>query len=259
MNGRKPPSKPVLVAAILPLFIAVAGMIVFSHFGLPTGAIICIVALVAYYVVFGIVFAVVTLKQDKKEADEMGEPTLGKYMKLTGDYANAQTEEEEKEAARKLGLMLQREVERTASKKLKAGTVVFMALTVAIVAGAFVAFALEEQVIGFACIGGLLGLTLIFAVIIACSSHVRTKPSKSADKTGKGKVVACAMCIGVSVLAGFTKTGGRVAPKYKSKSNYKVVINLDGRCLYAYSHSLYCYGNSVNVAYSDKSDKCYII
>ncbi|MDE5667504.1 MAG: hypothetical protein K2I29_04625, partial [Clostridia bacterium] len=196
---------------------------------------------------------------DKKEAEEMGDLTLGKYIKLTGDYVNAQTEEEEKEAARKLDLMLQREVERTASKKLKAGTVVFMALTVAFVAGAFTAFALGERIIGFACIGGFVGLVLIVAVIIACSSHVRTKPPKSADKTGKGKVIACAMCIGISVLSGFTKIGGRIAPKYKSKSNYKVVINLDGRCLYAYSHSLYCYGNNVNVAYSDKSDKCYII
>ena len=76
------------MAAILPLFIAVAGMIAFSHFVLSAGAIICIVALVAYYVVFGIVFAVVTLKQDKKEADEMGDLTLGKYIKLTGDYVN---------------------------------------------------------------------------------------------------------------------------------------------------------------------------
>ncbi len=35
MSGRKPPSKPVLIAAILPLFIAVAGMIAFSYFVLP--------------------------------------------------------------------------------------------------------------------------------------------------------------------------------------------------------------------------------
>lgn len=89
MSGRRPPSKPVLMAAILPLFIAATGMIAFSHFVLSAGAIICIVALVAYYVVFGIVFAVVTLKQDKKEADEMGNLTLGKYIKLTGDYVNA--------------------------------------------------------------------------------------------------------------------------------------------------------------------------
>lgn len=134
-----------------------------------------------------------------------------------------------------------------------------MALTVAIAAGAFAAFALGERIIGFACVGGFVGLVLIVAVIIACSSHVRTKPPKSADKTGKGNVIACAMCIGISVFSGFTKIGGRIAPKYKSKSNYKVVINLDGRCLYAYSHSLYCYGNNVSGAYSDKSDKCYII
>ena len=255
MSGRKPPSKPVLIAAILPFPITVVGLFVFVHFNIPAGFIACIAALVAYYIVFGIVFAVFKLKEDEKRAKEMGDLTLGKYVNLTMAYANATTEEEMAEAAERLELAMQREVEETASKKKKVGTIIFMVVVVIITACAFIFYFLDMEVVTFACIGGLVGLALLVAIIIACSSHVRTKPPKSADKTGEGKVLACAACISISFLSGISRSGA----EYKTKSNYKVVLIMDGRSMYAYSHKRYFHGEKVKVAYSDKSDKCYII
>ncbi|MBD5632332.1 MAG: hypothetical protein HDP34_03805 [Clostridia bacterium] len=257
--NRKPPPKPVLIAAILPFVAAVIGLFVSAHFASSTGMIICIAGLFGYYIIFGIVYAVISLKQDKKRAEEMGNLTSGKYLQLFSNYANAQTEEEEKAAAEMLDLAFQREVEEAASKKLKAGTIVFIIFTIIFVAGAFIAAAFDYTEITFACIGAFVGLVLLVAIIIACSSHVRKNPPKSANKTGEGKCIVCATCIGISVFAGFTKDGNRVMPKYKNSSNFKVVLELNGRRMFAYSHDRYFHGDKVKVAYSDKSDKCYII
>ncbi|MDE7168539.1 MAG: hypothetical protein K2O28_06820 [Clostridia bacterium] len=255
MSGKKPPSKPVLIAAILPFPIAVVGLFAFVHFNIPAGFIATVVALVAYYIVFGIVFAVFKLKEDEKRAKDLGDLTLGKYVNLTMAYANATTEEEMAEAAERLELAMQREVEETASKKKKVGTIIFMVLTFIIVAAAFIFYALDMETVTFICIGAFVGLVFLVVIIIACSSHVRTRPPKSADKTGEGKVLACAACISISILSGLSRSGA----EYKTKSNYKVVLIMDGRSMYAYSHERYFHGEKVKVAYSDKSDKCYII
>ena len=259
MSGKKPPSKPVLIAAILPVPIAVIGMFACVHFNSQAGFIACVAGLVGYYVIFGIVFAVLQLKEDKKRAEELGDLTLGKYLNLTMACANATTEEEMAEAAERLELAMQREVEETASKKKKVGTIILMVLVVAVTAAAFIFYFLDMETVTFACIGAFVGIILIAAIIIACSSHVRTKPPKSANKIGQGKVLACAACISISFLSGLSRSGTRVTPEYKTKSNYKVVLIMDGRSMYAYSHNRYFHGEKIKVAYSDKSDKCYIV
>ena len=259
MSGKKPPSKPVLIAAILPFPIAVVGLFAFVHFNIPAGFIATVVGLIAYYIIFGIVFAVFKLKEDKKRAEELGDLTMGKYLNLTLACANAATEEELAAAEERLELAMQREVEETASKRKKVGTIILMVLVVIITACAFIFFALDMETLAFICIGAFLGVILLAVIIIACSSHVRTKPPKSANKIGEGKVVACAACISVSFLSGLSRSGTRVSPEYKTKSNYKVVLIMDGKSMYAYSHNRYFHGEKVKVAYSDKSDKCYII
>ena len=258
MSGKKPPSKPVLIAAILPFPIAVVGLFAFAHFNIPAGFIATVVALVAYYIIFGIVFAVLKLKEDKKRAKDMGDLTLGKYVNLTMACINATTEEELAEAEERLELAMQREVEETASKRKKIGTIILIVLVVIITAAAFIFAALDMGTLALICIGAFVGVILIAVIIIACSSHVRTKPPKSADKTGEGKVIACAACISVSFLSGLSRSGTRVSPEYTTKSNYKVVLIMDGKSMYAYSHKRYFHGEKVSVAYSDKSDKCYI-
>ena len=257
--NRKPPPKPVIIAAVLPFFAAVIGLFLSSHFASSTGMIICISGLFGYYLIFGIVYAVISLKQDKKRAEEMGDLTMGKYLHMMANYANAKTEEEMEAAQEQLDLAFQREVEEAASKKLKAGTIVFIIFTVIFVAGAFISAAFDYTEITFACIGAFLGLVFLVAIIIACSSHVRKNPPKSADKTGEGRCIVCAACIGISFFAGFSREGNRITPNYKSSTNYKVVLELNGRRMFAYSHDRYFHGDKVKVAYSDKSDKCYII
>lgn len=219
MDNRRPPSKPVLIAAILPFIIAVACMFGFGHFGISLGVTISIIGLVVYYVIFGIVYAVVSLKHDEA----------------------------------------QREIDRAASPQLKAATIFLMIFSVLTVGGAFVGFFTDNDKIAFACVGAFLIGIFLFVVILALSSRVRTKPPKSANKTGEGVCVHCVSAFGISFFSGFEKADGRTVPKYGGKTSYKVIVELDGRQLTAYSHAPFKKGETVEVAYSDKSKKCYII
>lgn len=257
-NGNRPP-KYVLVLAVLPIPIVIIGLFLCAHFAFAAGFTACIVGLFAYYIIFGIVYAVVSLKKDKKSAEAMGDLTYEKYKQLYDACDSAVTGEEIKEAERNLQLALQREVDQSASKKLKAGTIVLIILTVLIVGFTFACYFFDREDLMFAGIGAFLGLVLIFVIVIACSSHVRKNPPKSANKSGEGTCLVCAPCIGISYLSGLRRRGGRVTPEYSSKTNYKVIIRLDDRKLFAYSHVRRYFGDKVQIAYSDKSDKCYIV
>ena len=217
-NGNLPP-KPVIIAAILPLIVALPCMIVSAYFGESRGVIISIVALISYYVIFGIIYAVITLKHDEQ----------------------------------------QKEINRAASVPLKIGTVLLMIFSVLTVGGAFVAFGFGKIEIGVACVVAFVAGVIIFVIIIAFSSRVRKAPPKSANRRGEGVCTACVSCIGVSYLTGFTKVDGKIVPKYGGKSTYKIIVEIDGRRLTAYSHFVYSVGETVQIAYSDRSNKGYII
>lgn len=215
MNNRKPPSKAVLVAAILPAIIAVACIIGFAHFGISLGMIISIAALVAYYVIFGIVLVVKNYKYDTA----------------------------------------QKQIDKAASPALKIATVLLIILSVGLIGGAFAAFAFEEKIIAFACIGAWLAFVLIFVAVMAFSSRVRKTPPKSANRRGEGVCEICVPCFGVSVFNGINRNG----VQYNKTATYKIIVNLDGRKLTAYSHNLYKNGDVLQIAYSNNSGKCYIV
>ena len=219
MDNREPPSKPVIVAAILPFIVALVCMLIFARLGKSQGVIISIIALIAYYVIFGIVHAVVSLKRDE----------------------------------------VQREIDKAASTHLKIGTVFFMIFTVLTVAGAFISFAFDKIPIAIACIGAFLSGVIIFVLIIALSSRVRKTPPKSANRRGEGVCTACVPCMAVSVLIGFEKVGRRIIPKYGGKSTYKIIVEIDGKRFTAYSHSVYDIGETLLIAYADGKSKGYII
>ena len=219
MNNGRPPSKLVLIAAILPLIVAVVCMFTFVHLGMPHGAIISIIALIAYYVIFGIVYAVISVKHDEA----------------------------------------QREIDKAASTPLKIGTVFLIVFSVSTVAGAFISFAFGKIPITIACMCAFVLGVIIFALVIAMSSRVRKTPPKSANRRGEGVCTACVPCIAISFLIGFEKVGGKIVPKYGGKSTYKIIVELDGRRYTAYSHSVYNKGETVQIAYADGSKKGYII
>ena len=219
MNNGRPPSKLVLIAAILPLIVAVVCMFTFVHLGMPHGAIGSIIALIVYYIIFGIVYALIDLKYDEA----------------------------------------QREIDKAASAALKMGTIFLIVFSVLTVAGTFISFAFNKTPIALACIGAFVLGVIIFALIIAVSSRVRKTPPKSANRRGEGVCVACVPCMAVSYLTGFEKVGGKIVPKYGGKSTYKIIVEFDGRRYTAYSHSVYGKGETVQIAYADGSKKGYII
>ena len=219
MDNGNPPSKPVIIAAILPLVVALPCMIVSAYFGESRGVIISIVALISYYVIFGIIYAVITLKHDEQ----------------------------------------QKEINKAASVPLKIGTVLLMVFSVLTVGGAFAAFGFGKIEIGIACVVAFVAGVIIFVIIIALSSRVRKAPPKSANRRGEGVCTACVSCIGISYFTGFSKVGGKIVPKYSDKSTYKIIVEIDGRRLTAYSHSVYSVGDTVQIAYADRSNKCYIV
>lgn len=219
MNNRRPPSKPVLIAAILPFIVAVVCMMAFGHFGISLGVTVSIIALVVYYVIFGIVYAVILLKHDEA----------------------------------------QRKIDKAASTPLKIATIFLMIYSVATVAGAFICFATDRDTIGLACAGAFVVGVLLFVLILALSSRVRKTPPKSANRTGEGVCQICVPCMGISFMSGFEKVDGRTTPKYSNKSTYKVIIDMDGRRFTAYSHTPYKSGDTVKFAYADSSKKGYIV
>ena len=219
MDNGNPPSKPVIIAAILPLAVALACMLVFGYFGISLGVIISIISLISYYIIFGIVYSVISLKHDKE----------------------------------------QKEIDRAASIPLKIGTVFLMVFSVLTFAGAFISFGFGKFAITVACMVAFVLGVIVFAIIIALSSRVRKTPPKSANRRGEGVCTACVSCIGISYFTGFSKVGGKIVPKYSDKSTYKIIVEIDGRRLTAYSHSVYSIGHTVQIAYSDRSNKGYII
>lgn len=219
MDNENPPSKPVLIAAILPLVVALAGMLVFLYFGKPLGAVISIISLISYYVIFGIVYAVISLKHDEQ----------------------------------------QKEIDKAASIPLKIGTVFLVVFSVLTVAGAFISFGFGKIPITVACMVAFVLGVILFAVVIALSSRVRKAPPKSANRRGEGVCTACVPCIGVSYFKGFAKVNGKIVTRYGDKSTYKIIVEIDERRLTAYSHSVYGIGDTVQIAYSDRSKKGYII
>ena len=219
MDNGKPPSKPVIIAATLPLVVAIACMVVFGWFGISRGVVISIISLIVYYVIFGIIYAVISLKHDEE----------------------------------------QKEIDRAASKPLKIGTVFLIVFSVLTVAGAFISFGFGQIPITVACMVAFVLGVIIFALIIALSSRVRKTPPKSATRRGEGVCTACVPCIGISYFAGFTKVDGKIVPKYGGKSTYKIIVEIDGRQLTAYSHSVCKIGGTVQIAYGDRSSKGYII
>ena len=212
---KKPPSKFVLALAGVPFFIAVMCMVIFGNLGISKGVIISIVALVVYYVIFGIVYAIISLKNDKA----------------------------------------QQEFDKAASTPLKVATVILIIFTVGVVAGAFAGYFTENPYLLYGCIGAFVAGILLFVIVHSFSTRVRTTPPKSADKTGEGVCVMCVHSSSVSYMSGVGKNGAQ----YTDKVTYKVIIELDGRSLTAYSHCEYDIGETVKVAYSDKSNKCYIV
>ena len=219
MDNERPPSKPVLIAAIAPLIVAIICIIVFVQFGKPLGAIISIIALIAYYVIFGIIYAVISLKHD----DE------------------------------------QKEIDRAASTPLKIGTVFLIIFSVLTVAGAFISFAFDKFPITIACMGAFALGVLLFGLIIALSSRVRKTPPKSAKRRGEGVCTACVPCIGVSFLKGFKRVDGKLSAVYGGRSTYKIIVEIDGKKFTAYSYSVFGKGDAVRIAYADGSKKGYII
>ena len=219
MSNERPPSKPLLIAAILPLIVAGVCILAFVYFGKPNGALISIISLIAYYIIYGIVYAVISLKHDED----------------------------------------QREIDKAASTPLKIGTVFLIIFTLLTVAGAFISFAFGKIPIGIACVGAFLLGVIIFVLIIALSSRVPKTPPKSANRRGEGVCTACVPCISISYFAGFERIGGRLFPKYGGKSTYKIIVEVDGRSYTAYSHSVYNKGERVQIAYADGSKKGYII
>ena len=219
MDNGNPPSKPVIIAAVLPLIVALACMLVFGYFGLSLGVVISIVSLISYYVIFGIIYAVISLKHDEG----------------------------------------QKEIDRAASTPLKIGTIFLMVFSVLTVAGAFISFGLGKIPITVACMVAFVLGVVIFAIIIALSSRVRKTPPKSANRRGEGVCTACVPCIGISYFSGFSKVGGKLVPKYGGRSTYKIIVEIDGRKLTAYSHTVYIKGEMVQIAYADRSNKGYIV
>ena len=212
---KKPPSKLVLALAGVPFFIAVMGMIIFGNMGISKGVVISIIALVVYYVIFGIVYAIISLKNDKA----------------------------------------QQEIDKAASIPLKIATVFLMIFAVGVVAGAFTGYFTDNDKLLYGCIAAFVVGILLFVAVYTFSSRVRKTPPKSADRTGEGVCVMCVHSHSASYLSGVGKNGA----EYTDKVTYKVIIELDGRSLTAYSHCQYDIGETVKVAYSDKSNKCYII
>ena len=219
MNNERPPSKFVLIAAILPLIVAIVCMFTFVYLGMSHGAIGSIIALIVYYIIFGIVYAVIDLKHDEA----------------------------------------QREIDKAASTALKIGTIFLMVFSVLSFAGAIISFVYNKIAIAITCMGAFVLVVIIFVLAIALSSHVRKTPPKSANGRGEGVCVACVPCIAVSYLTGFEKVGGKIVPKYGGKSTYKIIVEFDGRRYTAYSHSVYDKGETVQIAYADGSKKGYII
>lgn len=215
MNNRIPPSKPVLIAAVAPIPIAIACLFGFGYFGISLGVILSIVGLVAYYIIFGIVLVIINYKHDT----------------------------------------YQQNIDKAASPALKAATILLIILTVGLIGGAFVGFWLEEKVIAFSCLGAWVGFIFLFVAGMAFATRVRETPPKSANRRGEGTCVICVPAFSVSFMTGFSRDGA----KYKEKSNYKVIVDLDGRRLTAYSHNIYKNGDKVEIAYSDGSNKCYIV
>lgn len=219
MDNRNPPSKPVIIAATLPLVIALACMLVFGYFGISLGVVISIISLISYYVIFGIIYAVISLKHDEA----------------------------------------QKQIDKAASKPLKIGTVFLIIFSVLTVAGAFISFGFGNIPITVACMVAFALGVIIFAIIIALSSRVRKTPPKSANRRGEGVCTACVPCIGIFYLSGFSKVKGKIVPRYGGKSTYKIIVEIDGRSLTAYSHSVFKIGGTVQIAYADRSNKGYII
>ena len=219
MDNRNPPSKPVIIAATLPLVIALACMLVFGYFGISLGVVISIISLISYYVIFGIIYAVISLKHDEA----------------------------------------QKQIDKAASKPLKIGTIFLIIFSVLTVAGAFISFGFGNIPITVACMVAFALGVIIFAIIIALSSRVRKTPPKSANRRGEGVCTACVPCIGIFYLSGFSKVKGKIVPRYGGKSTYKIIVEIDGRSLTAYSHSVFKIGGTVQIAYADRSNKCYII
>ena len=219
MDNERPPSNPVIIAAAVPLVIAIICIVAFVVAGIPLGAVISIIALIAYYVVFGIIYAVISLKHD-------GE---------------------------------QKEIDRAASTPLKIGTVLLIIFCVLTVAGAFVSFAFDKIPITIACMCAFALGTLLFALIIALSSRVRKTPPKSANRRGVGVCTACVPCIGISFFKGFKRVEGKLTAVYGGRSTYKIIVEIDGKKLTAYSYSTFGKGDAVHIAYANGSKKGYII
>ena len=219
MDNGNPPSKPVIIAAVLPLVVALACMLVFGYFGISRGVVNSIISLISDYVIFGIVYAVISLKHDEE----------------------------------------QKEIDKAASIPLKIGTVFLMVFSVLTGAGAFIAFGFGKIAITVACMVAFVLGVIIFAIVIALSSRVRKTPPKSANRRGEGVCTACVPCIGISYFKGFAKVGGKIVSKYGSKSTYKIIVEIDGKRLTAYSHSVCSIGDRVQIAYADRSNKGYII
>ena len=219
MDNGRPPSKPVIIAATLPLFIALACMLVFGYFGKSLGVTISIISLIVYYVIFGIIYAVISLKHDEA----------------------------------------QKQIDKAASTPLKIGTVFLIIYSVLTVAGAFISFGFGQIPITVACMVAFVLGILIFVIIIALSSRVRKTPPKSANRRGEGVCTLCVPCIGISYFKGFERANGKIVPKYGDKSTYKIIVEIDGRRLTVYSHSVCKIGDAVYIAYADRSNKGYII
>ena len=219
MDNERPPSKPILIAAVAPLVVAIICIIAFMMLGIPRGAVISIIALIVYYVVFGIIYAVISLKHDKA----------------------------------------QKEIDRAASIPLKIGTVFLIVFSVLTVAGAFISFAFGQIPLVIACMGAFVLGVLLFALIIALSSRVRKTPPKSDNRRGEGVCTACVPCIGISYFKGFKRVGGRLVAEYGGKSTYKIIVEINGRKFTAYSYSVFGKGDAVRIAYADGSKKGYIL
>ena len=219
MDNERPPSKPVLIAAIAPLVVAIVCIIVFVQSGIPLGAIISITALIAYYVNFGIIYAVISLKHDEA----------------------------------------QKEIDRAASTPLKIGTIFLIIFSVLTVAGTFIAFAFDKLPIAIACMGAFALGVLLFVLIIALSSRVRKTPPKSANRRGEGVCTACVPCIGFFFLKGLKRVDGKLTAMYGGRSTYKIIVEIDGKKFTAYSHVGFGKGDAVRIAYADGSKKGYII
>lgn len=144
----------------------------------------------------------------------------------------------------------QQAIDKAASPALKVATVFLIILTVGLIGGAFTAFAFDKEVIGFICAGSWVAVVLLFVVCMSFATRVRKTPPKSANRRGEG---VCELCV-PAMSATYLSVGG-----YKTKSTYKIIVDLDGRKLTAYSHNAYQTGDTLEIAYSDGSKKCYIV